>query len=422
MRAVPNPLPAGQCAGISVEVQDPDGYRTSTLSDGSPLDFHRFQYQSSDLTAFSWKDGNPAEGYICAAATATVAQTTVSVALPDGNAGSAILSALAPGQSAPAFQYPVQAALRPPGVPPTYARQSPAAAVAAAGSSAPALSSANPPIGLVADAPAPWLAFLTLDATTTRAQLLGGGGESAVAVGSGATRHSGSVSVEPIVVAVQPSPTVVSWINAAWTGAGTTKSGSVSVPTLTNTAISYNSYPAGNFAFTNARLISTRISDLSPTTAGGRLTLTLAPDRVSALAGAVTAPGSASQQEISQFSLDAPGLDRSAVMGIASFVVPSSAQDGAFPDLFVTVGGNHAALWAAWYQDFVINGNNGAANEKTFTLRLMSSNLSTVFATVKAYGVGIVALRATRATSEGVTKLVAQLYVKRMEITAGASP
>jgi hypothetical protein len=173
VRAVPNPLPAGRCAGISVELQDPDGYRTTTLSDGSSIDFHKFQYQSTDLTSFAWKDGDPLEGVICASPTATSGQTTLTVTLPDGNSGSATLPLLAPGQTAVAFQYPPQASLRPPGRAPSYSLRTAAAATAAAAgsapSSAPPASNANPPIGLVANSPAPWPATLTIDGVATQA-------------------------------------------------------------------------------------------------------------------------------------------------------------------------------------------------------------------------------------------------------------
>src|SRR5450432_586329 len=84
LRVVPNPLPAGRCATAAVEIQDPDGYRATTLSNGAVIDFHQFVYKSSDMTAFNWQDGNPIFGVICAPATATAARTTISVTLPDG--------------------------------------------------------------------------------------------------------------------------------------------------------------------------------------------------------------------------------------------------------------------------------------------------------------------------------------------------
>ena len=135
VRVVPNPLPAGRCAGISVEAQDPDGYRVTTLSNGQFIDFHHFNYQSTDLTSFAWQNGDPISGYICANTTATAAHTTLTVTLPDGTAGSVDISTIPPGQSAPAYQYPPQAAIRPHGVAPTYTL--PTASSASAGARAP---------------------------------------------------------------------------------------------------------------------------------------------------------------------------------------------------------------------------------------------------------------------------------------------
>jgi hypothetical protein len=235
--------------------------------------------------------------------------------------------------------------------------------------------------------------------------------------GGGTARRAVNASVEPIVVAVQPSAPIVSWINGAWTGAATYKSGSVN-----SVALSTSPSIAGNLAFTDAKLVSTQVPELSATDGIGGLTITLAPQTVAASTATAGAGLTSHHQEVSTFTLSAPGLDGSAVMDVASFVVPSSAQGTTFPNLFVTIAGIRASSWVAWYQDFVINGNRSAGSEKTLTLELKSSPSAAPLATVKAYGVGIVALRATKATSTAHANMVAELYVNRMEITTGTGP
>jgi hypothetical protein len=136
LRILPNPLPAGRCASASVEIQDSDGYRATTLSNGGVIDFHQFVYKSSDMTSFNWLDQNPVEATICAPATSTAAHTTITVTLPDGLVGSVDLATVPPGQTATMVQYPPQARLRPAGVASTFAA-APATAPASAPSAAP---------------------------------------------------------------------------------------------------------------------------------------------------------------------------------------------------------------------------------------------------------------------------------------------
>jgi hypothetical protein len=116
VRIVPNPVGFGTCAGISIEAQDPDGYRTTSMSNGQPLDFRRFTY-TADTTNFQWRGGNSTDGILCTRMPGTPSQTTVTVTLPDGLSGSAVLTSVPPGSSPPAVQYAPQAPLRGHGVP-----------------------------------------------------------------------------------------------------------------------------------------------------------------------------------------------------------------------------------------------------------------------------------------------------------------
>lgn len=158
VRIVPNPVPIGRCAGISIELQDADGYRTSTMSNGQELDFHRFTY-GVDTTNFQWRDGTSTDGVLCPRTPGTPSQATVTVTLPDGLSGSAVLTSLAPGTSAPAVQYAPQAPLRGHGVPtPRHAAMITAPAQAAAptstplGKTAPGASATYQPLSIVAAA------------------------------------------------------------------------------------------------------------------------------------------------------------------------------------------------------------------------------------------------------------------------------
>ena len=133
VRIVPNPMPIGRCGGITVEVQDDEGYRRTELSNGGVIDFHKFRYDV-DTTNFQWQNGNPVDAVLCTRAGAPPSSVTVTVTLADGLSGSVQLTSIAPGQYAAPVQYAQQGPLRRPGVPPPHATTRTAAATVPAGS------------------------------------------------------------------------------------------------------------------------------------------------------------------------------------------------------------------------------------------------------------------------------------------------
>ena len=71
--------------------------------------------------------------------------------------------------------------------------------------------------------------------------------------------------------------------------------------------------------------------------------------------------------------------------------------------------------WLAWYEDFVIRGNNGPERERTFTLELLNAT-GTILSTLRGSGVGIVAMRALPVTGGTIRQVQVELYVERLEI------
>jgi hypothetical protein len=431
LRVLPNPLPAGRCANASVEIQDGDGYRATTLSNGGVVDFHQFVYKSSDMTSFNWLDQNPVEATICAPATSTAAHTTITVTLPDGLVGSVDLTTVPPGQSATMVHYPPQGRLRPAGVASPLAA-APATAPAIAPLAAPPPATGNPAVGVErADTSAStgWAGSLTVDGSTTPIQLIrGGGAVGSVVTNNDGTKRLGNTSVEPIVLLTAPSATLVTWINSDWSGSPTVRDGAVLAQ-----ASSVAPSIAGHFAFTSGLITSTRLPELP--TKGGGIIIAVAPERTAGTSAgapkALVAP-----TPITDFRFVVSGISSGKVLKVASFAVEKAASrsgfvDAAtqlqaarsppvFPDIFVTIDESSAADWIAWYNDFLVNGNHLVANERTFTLDLLSSRSAAPIATVKAYGVGIVALRSNQVVG-GPATLEAELYVGRMEIVAPGS-
>ncbi|HEV7703006.1 MAG TPA: hypothetical protein VGO46_01895 [Gemmatimonadaceae bacterium] len=429
LRVVPNPLPPGRCASASVEIQDPDGYRATTLSNGATIDFHQFLYQASDTSMLKWRDGKPVFGVICAPANATPAKTSISVTLPDGLVASVDLAALGPGQSAANMMYPAQGQLRPASLPAAQMVTVSAAPLAASPMTTAATAGAGPPIGLDGDDANAWSGTLTVDAGSVPARLIRGGSATMTVVGSGATKHGGNVSYEPMVVSLTLTPSLVPWINSAWQAAPTRMSGTMIAQDAAATSV------AGHLAFTDALVTSTWIPDLSTGSKSSGVIITLAPEYVRAATAASPAAAQLPVPPISAFRFAISGLSNSGVKGIKTFEVQTQlpvAEVGevrdyqhvqitpVFSDVFVTLDERSAADWIAWYKDFVIGGNSTASSEKTFTLDLMNSSSPTPIASVKAYGVGIVSLHANPAANAHGS-LIAELYVKRMELVTTAN-
>jgi outer membrane protein OmpA-like peptidoglycan-associated protein len=97
--AVPNPVPAGSCAGILVEVRDPAGQRLANV-DGIQLYPNSYDYSVPNATDFSWRNGDPNSGYLCSRAGAEAVSTPVIATIRGtGHFGSTVL-AIQPGPAA----------------------------------------------------------------------------------------------------------------------------------------------------------------------------------------------------------------------------------------------------------------------------------------------------------------------------------
>src|SRR4051795_4564098 len=127
--AVPNPVPAGSCAGILVEVRDPAGQRLANV-DGIQLYPNSYDYSVPNATDFSWRNGDPNSGYLCSRAGAEAVSTPVIATIRGtGHFGSTVL-AIQPGPAAQvAIAAPAPAPAPAPAAPapgPAYAQGAPA--------------------------------------------------------------------------------------------------------------------------------------------------------------------------------------------------------------------------------------------------------------------------------------------------------
>ncbi|MET0216562.1 MAG: phage tail protein [Burkholderiales bacterium] len=125
----------------------------------------------------------------------------------------------------------------------------------------------------------------------------------------------------------------------------------------------------------------------------------------------------------SNFRLKIDALDCSKVAKIDAFTVKQANVPGKleFPNLTITLPEASAETWRQWHEDFVINGNNGEAQQRHGTLEFISANLQGTLLSIALHNLGIFKLTPERSEvgADKVSRMSAALYCERMEFTFG---
>ena len=140
----------------------------------------------------------------------------------------------------------------------------------------------------------------------------------------------------------------------------------------------------------------------------------------------------------SNFRLDIDGINTSKVSRIAPFAVrrtietvmsggTTTLQAGMiqFPSLRITISTVGADSWVDWYEDFVLNGNNGPAAERDGSISFLAPNLSDELARVDLKGLGIYRLTMDKdedAPPDQIARLTAHVYCEQMLLVPGGAP
>jgi phage tail-like protein len=138
--------------------------------------------------------------------------------------------------------------------------------------------------------------------------------------------------------------------------------------------------------------------------------------------------------QASKFKLEIDGLETKRVSKVDPLTIrQSSVRDTVgdtrrtvkepgnveFPNLRVTFPQIDADTWTAWFEDFVVKGNNGSSQERGGTLTFLTADAKTRLGALSFFKLGIFRLEpeARQAGSDAVARLVADLYCERMELT-----
>jgi hypothetical protein len=229
-------------------------------------------------------------------------------------------------------------------------------------------------------------------------------------------KHLAQPEFEDITVEVGPtvSDALFDWIAAAWAAGDQPKDGAV-------LAVDYQFHIKTERRFTAARIAATTVPTLDAASKViPALSVGITPASIALATGTGKLQlGNLKQRlwQASHFRLDIDGVDCSKVSRIESFTIPRAVGGKVdFPELRVTFSTTSAATWTAWFQDFVIDGKNGDAAEKSGQITFLLPNLKTSLAKIELHGLGIFRLETVPGGPNQIARMAAGLYCEQMSL------
>lgn len=258
--------------------------------------------------------------------------------------------------------------------------------------------------------------------------------EEAVGADRFAQKHIGNVKYEEFTMqfGFSMNKAVYDWIAASWTADYLRKDGAV-------VAADFKGDVQSERRFFDALITETGIpacdgSSKEP----GYLTLGFAAEYTQDVKASGTLSVGTKQKLwlASNFRLEIGGVDCTRVNKIDAFTVKQGVvtdeigeereyerEPGKieFPNLSVTFAAVSAQSWTEWFDDFVINGNNGQDKEKNGRLVFLSPTLQEQLAEIKFFNLGIFKLdsEAGEPNADAPARMTAELYCERMEFMYG---
>jgi len=95
-----------------------------------------------------------------------------------------------------------------------------------------------------------------------------------------------------------------------------------------------------------------------------------------------------------------------------------------YPNLTLRISQSDIDSWLAWYEDFIVKGNNGDDQEKSGALTFLSANLAEEIGVIEIHGVGLKRFTPlpAGATSDRAPYFEVELYVENMKLRLGPGP
>jgi phage tail-like protein len=248
-----------------------------------------------------------------------------------------------------------------------------------------------------------------------------------------AEKHLGRVGYEEITVTLGLSSdqSVYDWISATLTGRAPRRDGSIVATDYNLKAMTEVEFFRG--LITEVGFPACDASSKDP----AYMTIKISPEYTRYKKGSgktlKATLGRQREWQPSAFKLEIDGLDSSKVSKIDALTVEQTAatdqvgdsRDYApepanieFPNLCVTLPASSADSWSAWFDDFVVKGNDDESKERNGKLTYLSTDLKTTLGELSFFDLGIFRLEQgpRTATAETVAVVLADLYCERMEL------
>ena len=266
-------------------------------------------------------------------------------------------------------------------------------------------------------------------------------GEVVHEVGSAAyyqKKHIGNVTYEEFAVAfgLALPPDVYDWISASLVGDRDAERRSGAI-----VAADFNYEAKARRTFTDALITEVGFPALDAAAKDpASLTLKFAPEHTAdaPASGKLASPLKQKVWLASNFRLEVKGLPTAKVNKVEALTIKQTvatddigdARDPQrepgkleYPNLVFTVPEVDAQPWFDWFDDFVLQGNNGEAAEKTGRLTYLAPNLQDQLARLDFFNLGIFKLATdTTEANDAIKRVKVELYCERIEFTylAGA--
>ncbi len=251
-------------------------------------------------------------------------------------------------------------------------------------------------------------------------------------------KHIHNPTIEPVTIQIgmSMSKDFFEWVAKSWSGQVERRNGSI----ITYDA---NMQPVYEYQFKEALILETQVPALDASSKEAAfLTVKFQPEEAEHKwapgGGYVQArvPGKQKLWSPANFRLEIDGLEVKRVTKIDGFTVKQNVKPMScgpdwmyqleptsleYPNLSVTFAMVSAKPWFDWHKQFVVDGDNGPANEKTGAITFLSPDLGEELLTIDLKAVGIVniALEKSEAPGNGqIRRVKAELYCEEMQFTA----
>ncbi|MDP1947329.1 MAG: hypothetical protein Q8L77_07495 [Nitrospirota bacterium] len=254
------------------------------------------------------------------------------------------------------------------------------------------------------------------------------------------SKHLASIKYQDIAIQcdpVMPKP-LFDWIAAELNGSHVRKNGAI-------VTADFNRVERSRLQFNNALITEIGLPACDAASKDpGLLTVKFAPEFTTPLAGkggnVVGAVGSKQQKAWTQnnFRIRIQGLEDACkyVSKIEALVFKQTiVQDTVgdvrnyqkepakieFPNLVLSLSESQAGPFYAWFEDFVVKGNNGQDRERPGVLELLAPDLKEVLLTVNFSNLGIFSFAPGKQESnaEAIRKVKVEMYCERLTLAQG---